>query len=83
MKAIKRIFFLFLLLAVVLSFLPEKTDALGRMADHWLRAIAESLTFFVLFVYHDAPITEEGMAFFLVGVCVFAGLWFAFSTPSN
>lgn len=83
MKAIKRIFFLFLLLAVVLSFFPEKTDALGRIADHWLRAIAESLTFFVLSVYHEAPVTEEGMALFLVLGLVFVGLWFVFSTSSK
>ncbi|BCS96301.1 hypothetical protein DSLASN_19330 [Desulfoluna limicola] len=80
MKAFKRIFVLFLLLAVAVSLFPEKTDALGRLADHWLRAIAESLTFFVLFVYHDAPVTEEGMAFFLVVALAFSGLWFALST---
>ena len=75
MKSFKRILFLFVLVAVAVSFFPEKTDHLWRVADHWLRAVAESLAFFVLFIYNDAPVTEEGMALFLVAALVLLSLW--------
>ncbi|SCY15796.1 hypothetical protein [Desulfoluna spongiiphila] len=79
MKAFKRILFLFVLFALAVSFFPEKTDLLWRRADHWIRAVAESLTFFILFIYNDAPVTEEGVAFFLVAAVVFLSLWGVFS----
>lgn len=83
MKAFKRTLYLFLLIAFGLTLFPEKTDALGRLAAHWLRAIAESLTFFVLFVYNDAPVTEEGMALFLAAGFVLALLWCALSVGAR
>jgi len=79
MKAFKRILFLILLIAAAVSFFPEKTDLLCRRADHWIRAVAEALTFFMLFVYNDAPVTEEGMAFLLVAVFVLFCFWRVFS----
>ncbi|WP_300667606.1 hypothetical protein [Desulfoluna sp.] len=83
MKSFKRILPLFLLLAAVFSFFPEKIDALWRLADHWLRAIAESLTFFILFIYNDAPVTEEGIAFFLVAGLVGVGFLSVFSSDEK
>ena len=77
MKAFRRILVLLLLFAVVVSVLPGEIDSLGHFADHWLRTIAEPLTFIVLFIFADAPVTEEGMAIFLVAVLVAAGLRFA------
>lgn len=65
MTLARRIIAPFLLLAAGISFFPDTMDAAWAFLTHWVRTIAEPLTFFVLFIYNDAPVTEEGMALFL------------------
>ena len=74
----KRITIFLLFLVASIALFPDFLNDTGRFFGHWVRAIAEPLTFFVLFVYNDAPVTEEGMAlvftFTMGAALVYAGM---------
>lgn len=79
MKIFKRMLPFFLLFLIALSLFPGRINAFGHMMSFWSRAIAEALTFFIVVIYSDAPVTEEAMALFFVGTLMAPPLWFVFS----
>ncbi len=83
MNVFKRIFSFSLFFLVALSFFPERLNVFGHMMDYWLRAIAEAITFFILVIYSDAPVTEGGMALFFVGGLILLPVWAVFSSPQR